>query len=199
MATEDPTAGTPQEEPDSSPDSEEGAVGAPDQQNERKTFALSTESERAAMIASVLRDQETRKGIRALTPGPAPRPVLPRFLVLALSTVLAAYVWLVPPGWVGPDPVPAPPIGVEGATLRLEIFIQAQAIENYRLENGRTPGFLNEVGPPRPGITYRRVDADTYLLKGQSERLQLTYSSQDPLAPFLGSSGESLLTGTEAQ
>ena len=124
------------------------------------------------------------------------RPLLPQLTALAISTVLAVYVWFGSPGWLEPDPIPLPPVEVEAATLRLQMFIQAQAIEHYRESNGRTPAFLEEAGPARPGVEYRRIDAQTYLLQGQGDRIRLTYVSRDSLALFLGAAGEAVLMGT---
>ena len=167
--------------------------------DDEEDLSPSTEDERAAMIASVLRDQERRESIRAVTPAMESGATLPQLVALALSSVLAVYVWFGSPGWLGPEPVPLPPVEVEESTLRLEMFIQAQAIEDYRQRNGRTPAFLAEVGPSRPGISYRRVDGRSYLLQGTGDRVQLTYSSRDSLAPFLGPGGEALLKKGEAQ
>lgn len=199
MATEDLREEAAQEEPEAPASGEDQAQDPSDPGEEKKSFTLSTEGERAAMIASVLRDQAIREGMRALTPGPSPKPLFPQLVALAVATLLAAYVWFGSPGWLGPHPVPLPPVEVEAATLRLEMFIQAQAIEHYREQNGRTPAFLQEVGPPRPGITYRRLDASTYLLQGHGERVRLSLSSRDSLATFLGADGEALLLGPEAQ
>lgn len=170
----------------------------PDQesdQEEEQDLTLSSETERAAMIASVLRHQAERKEIRNSVRPLGPKPLLPQLTGLALSTALAVYLWFGSPAWLEPDPIPLPPVAVEVATLRLEIFVQAQAIEHYRATNGRTPAFLEEAGPPRPSIEYRRLDAQTYILQGQGERVRLTYSSRDSLAAFLGTAGEALLTG----
>lgn len=158
-------------------------------------LSLSSETERAAMIASVMRDQATREEVRFTAPTPGRRPLLPQLVALALSTALAGYVWFGSPGWLEPDPIPLPPVAVEAATLRLQIFVQAQAIEHFRTATGRTPAFLEEAGPPRPGIAYRRLDGQTYLLQGQGDQIRLTYTSTDSLPAFLGADGAALLMG----
>jgi hypothetical protein len=164
---------------------EEGDQGLP----------LSSETERAAMIASVLRDQAEREEVRETAPVPGPKPLLPQILWLAVSVVLSLYVWLGSPAWLSPEPIPLPSVEVEEATLRLQIFLQAQALERYRRDNGRIPAFLEEAGPPRPGIEYRRLDGQSYLLRGVGERVNLTYMSRDSLPGFLGPGGEAILLG----
>jgi len=166
---------------------------------EEEDVPLSSKTERAAMIASVMRHQAERSEVRASMRPLGPRPLLPQLMGLAISTALAVYVWFGSPDWLEPAPIPLPPVEVEVATLRLEMFIQAQAIEHYRENNGRAPAFLEEAGPARPGVAYRRLDAQTYLLQGQGDRVRLTYSSGDSLAVFLGAAGEALLTGPVGQ
>jgi hypothetical protein len=169
-----------------------------DLEGAKEEVELSSERERAAMIASVLRHQAELTEVRSSVRGPGPKPLLPQLIGLGISTALAVYVWFGSPAWLEPDPIPLPPVEVEAATLRLEMFIQAQAIEHYRENNGRAPAFLEEAGPVRPGVEYRRVDAQSYVLHGQGERIRLTYMSRDSLLAFLGP-GEALILGTEDQ
>jgi hypothetical protein len=162
-------------------------------------LSLSSEAERAAMIASVLRHQAEREVVRETTRAPGPKPLIPQLTGLALATALAVYVWFGSPAWLEPDPIPFPSVEAEVAALRLQMFVQAQAIEHYRTNNGRTPGFLEEAGPPRPGVEYRRIDAQTYRLQGQGDRVRLTYRSRDSLATWIGEAGEALLMGVVAR
>jgi hypothetical protein len=162
---------------------------------EAEDVSLSSETERAAMVASVLRHQAEREVVRYTMRPPAPKPLLPQLTGLAIATALAVYVWFGSPAWLEPDPIPLPPVEVEVATLRLQMGFQAQAIEHYRTNNGRTPAFLEEAGPPRPGVEYRRLDAQTYELRGQGNRVRLTYTSGDSLATWVGDAGETLFKG----
>ena len=166
-----------------------------DLEEEEEDLTLSSNTEREAVVASVMRDQAERTVIRASMRPHGPKPLLPQLTGLAISTALAAYVWFGSPDWLEPDPIPLPPVEVELATLRSVMFIQAQAIEHYREHNGRAPAFLEEAGPARPGVVYSRIDAQSYRLRGQADRVLLTYASRDSLALFLGSAGEALLTG----
>jgi hypothetical protein len=160
---------------------------------EAEDVSLSSETERAAMVASVLRHQAEREVVRGATRTPGPKPLFPQLTGLAVATALAVYVWFGSPAWLEPDPIPLPSMEVERATLRIQMWIQANAIEHYRTDNGRTPAFLEEAGPPRPGVEYDRLDAQTYVLHGQGDRVRLRYSSRDSL--FLGEAGEALLMG----
>ena len=167
----------------------------PDLGEEEEDLTLSSSTERDAVVASVMRDQAERTVIRASMWPHGPKPLLPQLMGLAITTALAVYVWFGSPDWLEPDPIPLPPVEVEVATLRLEMFFQAQAIEHYREHNGRAPAFLEEAGPARPGVSYRRTDAQSYQLRGQGDRIRLTYTSRDSLLLFLGSAGEALLEG----
>ncbi|MFC1791643.1 hypothetical protein ACFL0I_04160 [Gemmatimonadota bacterium] len=163
-------------------------------EGEDEKLQLSSEDERAAVIASVLRDQAEREEARESTPLPGPKPLLPQLSALAVSTAFAVYVWFGSPGWLEPDPIPLTPVAVEESTVRAVIFLQAQKIEDYRERYGRLPAFLEEAGPGIHGVRYRRLDGQTYRIHGQGDRVGLSYTSGEPLAEFLGS-GEGILAG----
>jgi hypothetical protein len=156
------------------------------------SLAPSSEQERASAIASVLRDQEQKAQVRGRIRPPGDKPLLPQLLYLVLATAVSVYVWFGSPSWLEPDAVPPPPVSVEEASVRLAIFLQAQRIEAYREENGRLPAFLEEAGPRAPGVSYRRMDSRTYLIRGQGERVGLTYTSDQAPDLFLGR-GEDIL------
>jgi len=160
-------------------------------QGEPPVREVSSEEERARALAEVLRHQAEHARARRLAVKP-PRPFLYRFVPFALSTALAIYVWFGSPAWLQPDPIPEPTLQEERSTLRLVMFLQAQRIELYRRTTGRLPAFLEEAGPPLPGIVYRRLDARTYRLYGHTRRQGLVYTSTEPLTEFLDT-GEDLL------
>jgi len=166
---------------------------------EEEDISLSSENERASVVASVMRHTAERTMVRATQRPPGPKPLFPQLVGLALSTALAVYVWFGSPGWLEPDPIPLPPVAVEDATLRSVMFIQAGLIEDYKDRNGRAPAFLEEAGPALPGVKYERRDAQTYFLHGKGDRVRLSYSSGDSLTVFLGAAGEALLLGPSSQ
>ena len=106
-----------------------------------------------------------------------------------------AYVWLASPSWTRIEPPPEQSVASETESLRLNIFLQSQAIEAYRLRRGKLPDVLQQAGPPFPGMDYRLKDSRSYELEGSSRRVRLRYeSAQSPLA-FVGSAADVLGTG----
>jgi len=93
------------------------------------------------------------------------------------------------------DPPPPPPVAAEAQSLRLNVFLQSQAIEAYRLERGRLPFVLQEAGPPFRGMEYRRFDSRSYEVEGRSDRVILRYHSDQPSMEFVGAAAALLATG----
>lgn len=117
------------------------------------------------------------------------RPRGPYWLVAVLA-VLAAWLWLFPPGILRLEAPPEQPVAEEEASLRFTMYLQAQRIKAFRDEQGRLPETLDEAGPPLPGMEYTRLNTDLYQLTGATDRLTLTYRSDLPLEDFLGSGAE---------
>jgi hypothetical protein len=75
----------------------------------------------------------------------------------------------------------------------LNVFLQTQAIEAYRLERGRLPFVLQEAGPPFYGMEYRRFDSRSYEVQGRSDRVILRYHSDQPPMEFVGDASNLLV------
>lgn len=146
---------------------------------QEKDVSLSSERERASLLASVLRHDAERKEAQASVRPLGPKPLGPQLAALAVSTALAVYVWFGSPAWLGPDPVPVPSLAEEGAALKASVWLGAQQVEAFEARNGRIPSSL-EVGPLPPGVRYQRLDARSYLLVGEGGRVGVTYSSEEP-------------------
>jgi hypothetical protein len=59
--------------------------------------------------------------------------------VVALLAVIAGWLWLAPPSILRVrDPAPRP-LAQEEAALRFSMYVQAQAIESFRLREGNLP------------------------------------------------------------
>ncbi|MCG6988255.1 MAG: hypothetical protein LJF06_08750 [Gemmatimonadetes bacterium] len=156
---------------------------------------VSEESERVRALTDVLRDQAMRAD--AARDSAARRRRRSRFRrgALVVAWIAMAYVWLASPSWTRIEPPPEQSVASETESLRLNIFLQSQAIEAYRLRRGKLPDVLQQAGPPFPGMDYRLKDSRSYELEGSSRRVRLRYeSAQSPLA-FVGSAADVLGTG----
>lgn len=162
---------------------------------------MTTEQESTAALAAFMRD-EARKvdaGHRAeeeLRLQSSGR----RHGILTLSLVIAVYVWFFPPAWVqGNPPPPVPTAAQEASALRMTMYVQAQRIEQFRLDNGRIPYNLGEAGQAFDGMEYIRLTDSNYRLHGRSEQAMLSLSSGgQSLHDFLGD-GDSVLDWSKIQ
>ena len=157
----------------------------------------SSEGERVALLASVMSHQAEREEAQAALRPKGPKPLFPQLAALAGSTFLAVYVWFISPSWLGPHPIPPPPLAEEESAARFASWIAVQQVEDFQEKNGRIPG-SQEVGPLPPGVRYQRLDARRYAISGQGERVEITYSSGEPQDDLLGAV-EQLLSGVEGQ
>jgi hypothetical protein len=155
---------------------------------------VSEERERARVLAEVLRDQEERAdGARAAEEGRLRRRRFRRGALVA-TWVGVAYVWIATPSWLRVESPPDPTVEEETKALRVNVFLQTQAIESYRIERGRLPYVLQEAGPPFRGMEYRRRDSRSYDLQGRSDLVTLRYSSEESPFLFVGTAADLLTT-----
>ena len=171
-------------------DTEDQQISQPDDTE----VSLSSEGERASLLASVMKHDAERKEAQASLPYSGPKPLGPQLAALAASTLLAVYVWFGSPAWIDPDPIPLPSLAEEGAAVRTAVWLGAQQVEAFEARNGRTPN-PQEVGSLPPGVRYERVDARNWILAGQGDLVQVTYSSGETQESLLGAVREMLAGG----
>lgn len=159
------------------------------------TFRVSEEAERARVLTAVLRDQAVRAEAQRDAVARRHRRRRVRRGALVTAWVAIAYVWLVSPSWTRVKPPPAESIADEAQSLRLNVFLQSQAVESYRLRRGRLPDVLQEAGPPFQGMDYHRKDSRSYEIEGHSDRVRLRYESERPPLDFVGSAADLLGSG----
>lgn len=158
---------------------------------------VSAEAERARALTAVLRDQAMRAEAAREVVVRRHRRRRVRLGALVVAWVAMAYVWLASPSWTRIKPPPEQTIASEARSLRLNVFLESQAIESYRLERGRLPDVLKQVGPPLPGMEYRLKDSRSYEIQGRSSRVRLRYESEQPPLDFVGGAADLLgSTGT---
>lgn len=159
---------------------------------------VSHEQERARALAEVLRDQAERVEAARVVEERRGRRSRVRRGVMVTTWVAVAWVWLFSPSWINVQPPTPPPIDAEARALRLNVFLQGQAIEAYRLERGRLPYVLQEAGPPFTGMEYLRRDSRSYELRAASDRVRMRYHSEQPALDFVGQAAD-LLTRAPGQ
>ena len=150
------------------------------------TDRVSEEAERARVLAAVLRDQSERADAARHSVARKHKRARVRRVALVTSWVAMAYVWLAAPSWMKVKPPPEQSVAEEAQSLRLNVFLQSQAIEAYRLRRGRLPDVLQEAGPPFDGMLYHRRDNRFYEIQGRSDRVRLRYESQQSPLDFVG-------------
>lgn len=140
--------------------------------------------ETADTLAEVLkhaaqREEASRKKTK---PKGNPKWMLPLGINLG---VLAVYLLIAPPSWVVLNPIEAPPAEEQVQDLRMAMFVVASRIENYRLQNGRIPAQLDELGmPAASGLTYVPQGASGYQLVGSLGDETVIYDSSESLAEW---------------
>jgi len=123
-----------------------------------------------------------------------PKWMLPLGVNLA---VFAVYLLIAPPawrGWVTVNPIEGPTPQIRRDGLRTAMYLQAQRIEQYRIDHGALPETLADAGSPIPGVEYHR-QGKTYQLVGTSGQAALVYDSSESLADFGGSVVATRLSG----
>jgi hypothetical protein len=154
---------------------------------------VSSGDERASALQAVLEHQTGKREVvvhrhRSLPP----ERVAFSYAALAISLAVAFWIWFFPPGWAQRNPISYPTFAQEETSLRLVMFLQAQRIEAFRLENGRLPESLDQAGPPLPGVEYTRLAGQTYYLRGEGDQAYLGYFSSQAIEEFLGDSEDLL-------
>lgn len=116
--------------------------------------------------------------------------VLHPVAVLALFVLVAtvAYIGIARPPWLFERGMPPENAALQDASLRLGMAMQYQRVDRYRQANGRLPQSLDEVGAPMQGISYERVGADQFVLRGRNGAVSLTLRSTDPVREFVANS-----------
>ena len=152
---------------------------APDQ------VKVSKGQERAAALVAVLRDQAEKEeaGLRAQQT--LKRRTRRGNVSLAISVFMAAWVWIFPPDAIRIQRPSEPTVAEEEASLRRAMFFQNSAIQQYHSENGHIPEALDEAGPAFDGMEYIRLTQREYRLRGRSEHVTLSYSSNEPIEDFV--------------
>ncbi|MFQ5537170.1 MAG: hypothetical protein ACE5GJ_06925 [Gemmatimonadota bacterium] len=160
---------------------------------------VSAEEERARALAEVMRYQEERIREAAAAERTREKKRRIRRGVLAALWAGSAYLWIFAPSWTNVTPPPEPTVAEEAQALRLNLFLQSQQIEAFRLARGRLPWVLQEAGPPFPGVRYHRKDNRSYELTGGTERVELAFESEVSPLDFVGPAADLLTVPPEAR
>lgn len=138
----------------------------------------SSAQETADAVKAVL--DHTAQKEKAQREKPAPKKQPKWMLPLGANLgVLALYLLIAPPSFIVLDPIEAPAAQEQVRGLQMAMFMQAQRIEAYRIENGELPARLEDAGSPTPGVEYRLVGSGTYQLVGVAADEALVYDSAE--------------------
>lgn len=109
--------------------------------------------EAAEAVAAVLKHAAEKDRVAHTKPARKKQPkwLLPLGINLG---VLAVYLLIAPPPWVVVNPIKGPDMAVQTDMMAAALYMQAQAIDAYRIQNGRLPATLAESGRVTEGIDY---------------------------------------------
>jgi hypothetical protein len=144
-------------------------------------------SEIVGALADVLEDQKTKARARNEAAGPQSRQTGPFKVVALLALALVSvYLWFGSPSWLSTEKDnPVSPQLVE-AGARMEVYLTALRVEDYRTQEGRLPGSLAEAGAEDSKVEYERLDGQRYRLSLSVPSGVVSYLSTSPLEAFLG-------------
>jgi hypothetical protein len=128
------------------------------------------------------RESEARRAHRGRI-----RPLI--WISAALTMVLCTYLLVERPEWLFPEAGPPESAAVQEASLRIGMANAAQHVQRYRQQTSRLPATLGEAGAYGDGIEYTRI-GDGWRMTASQGQTQLTLTSRDALAPFIGKSFE---------
>jgi len=146
--------------------------------------AVSSPELRARLLAEAVADAEHREA-RYRVPLEESRAARWKSLSAVLLFLLAGAVFLVPPGWARPAPLPGlePEIRLRG--LRSALMLQAEQIEVFRLREQRLPTSLEEVPSVVAGVRYVRSGSRAYqLVAHEPDGTAVVYDSAHPTPAF---------------
>lgn len=143
---------------------------------------LSEAQEREAVIAALLRHDAEKAEVEEIRVRLLERRqrIGALHIVLILLSIVALWFWTLPPTAFRVPASPVPSLAEEEASLQLVIYLQAQKVEQYRLQEGRTPRVIEDAGPVFQGVDYIRLTDRHFRIQGRTARVTASYSSSDP-------------------
>ncbi len=148
-------------------------------------------SDLSKTLADVLRHEEEKVRLRTEVSGPwgvrHQKPLLALLLIFSLSS---AFLWVLSPGWNSAKTLPHLSPELASAGLRMEVFLQAVRVRDFRAREGRLPNSLEEAGDPYSMVRYERLDAGRFRLELDGPQEILVYESGQAPGEFLGNALE---------
>ena len=131
-------------------------------------------------MSDVLKDQVRRDELRS-----AATPRTGRIRVHAsvppVLALVSIWLWAFPPPVLIPE-VPTIPPAAQEAGLRMNMWIQFNAIQAFVTEHGRLPEHLDEVSDRPEGVQYTRLAGDVFKLSGRNGNVIVDFTSTEPVA-----------------
>jgi len=122
-----------------------------------------------------------QRAIEMRTWEPARTTTRARIATAFALTAVAVWLWVAPPAFLAvPEAAPPSYERIE-AGLRLAVWLNADKVEQFRIENGRLPDALREVGDAHPGVYYTRVNANFYRMQAAAGDTRILHESDDEI------------------
>jgi len=153
----------------------------PIEEPDAPTHRVSSDEDRAQILAEALAHAEAQEAQYRLPLSDARPPGRWKSLLATVTFVLAGVIAAAPPSWLLADP-PAPVTAGERLRgTRATLFLQAQQIEAYRMQNQRLPRSLEELPMRVPGVRFVRSNNRVYQLVAFTRNGETTvYDSTRP-------------------
>ena len=133
-----------------------------------------------------------RRKARGPKPKKQPKWMLPLGINLG---VFAVCLLIAPPAWVIVNPLESLPLEEQAEDMRLAIYLQAQCLVGYELQNGELPLGLEDAGTAYPGIEHTVLGRGHFTLAATVGDEVITNDSAQPLNEWVGGGGTGKLLG----
>lgn len=142
---------------------------------------VSSPEDRARLLADAVVQSETQEAKYRLRLPPTDPPGRWKSLFAMVTFMLAGVVAVGPPAWLQADPPATVTEGERVRGVRAALFLQAQQVEAYRVQNQRLPRSLNQLPIRVPGVRFVRSNNQVYqLVAFTPDGKRIVYDSTRP-------------------
>ncbi len=145
------------------------------------TDGVSSPEDRARLLADAVVQSETQEAKYRLRLPPDDPPGRWKSMFAMVTFMLAGVVAVAPPTWLQPEPPATVTEGQRVRGVRAALFLQAQQVEAYRVQNQRLPRSLFQLPTRVPGIRFVRSNNQVYqLVAFTPDGRRMVYDSTRP-------------------
>ena len=149
---------------------------------------VSSRSDVSRLVSEALEDQAARVRRQEV----ASKLARPRRSVAgpaaALLLGMTAWIWVAPPAFIRPEPLPEIPQEALDAGLRMDLYVASLRIEAYRDSVGQLPATLGAVldSVEADGLVYDQLGGGVFRLTGVRGEVAVVHSSDRPARDLVG-------------